>query len=177
MALKVEPGDVLLTRSGGFAAFMIRLGAAFRNRPSLSNHVAIVHHADANGTVWVLEGRPSGVGWRSATDYLASAWTMNNRAQPKTAQQRAAVCETAMALIGTPYSWSAIAEDAGQAFGLTDIWARKDKKGKVPGELVCSSLAAYAYSKAGLEHPAGGDRNVTPGDWCSFLIEHRWAGS
>ena len=80
-------------------------------------------------------------------------------------------------MIGTPYAWTAIAEDAGQAFGLKDIWARRDKKGEVPGEVVCSSLAAYAYSKAGLDHPPGGDRNTTPGDWLSFLIERKWASS
>ena len=54
---KIEPGTVLVTRSGGFAAFMIRLGAALRGRPNLGNHVAVAHHVDAKGTLWVIEGQ------------------------------------------------------------------------------------------------------------------------
>lgn len=169
-----SPGDVLLTRSTGRAAWLIRLGAALRNRANMVNHVAVVHHADELGTVWCLEGRPGGVGWRDAADYLKSPYTMTNMIQPKTAAQRTAVCATALAMIGTPYDWASIVEDAGAAFGLKDIWSRKTD-GKVPGEVVCSSLAAYAYDKAGLEHPPGSDRTTTPGDWLSYLIEHKWA--
>src|SRR5262249_12912450 len=43
-----------------------------------------------------------------------------------------------------------------------------------PGHVVCSSLAAYLYAKAGLEHPPG-DRLVSPPDWQQLLIENRWS--
>ena len=103
-----QPGTVLVTRSGGFAATMIRLGAALRGRPNLGNHVAVAHHTDAAGTLWVIEGRPGGTGWRDATAYLASAWTLTNTAQPLTTGQGLAIAKQMEALIGTAYAWDAI---------------------------------------------------------------------
>jgi hypothetical protein len=170
----VQPGDVLLVRSGGFAGAMIRLGAALRDTPNLSNHVCVVHHTDAHGTVWAIEGRPGGVGWRDARAYLESPWTITNRIQPKTDAQRAAVCTTMEAMLGTPYSWTEIVQDAGMALGLHSVWAEK-VNGQPPGEIVCSSLAAYAYDKAGLSAPEPADyKHVTPGDWTAWLIANRW---
>lgn len=172
--ITVQPGDVLAVRSGSFAAAAIRLGAALLGRPNLSSHIAVVHHTDAHGTIWTLEGRPGGVGWRDAKAYLESPWTLTNAAQPKTAAQRERVCDTMLAMIGTQYSWQTIAEDAAIAFGLKDIWAEK-VNGKPPGEIVCSSLAAYAYDKAGLAAPSPADyAHVTPGDWDQLILENRW---
>ncbi len=174
----VQPGDILATRSPGMGGRLIRFGAAMRElvtgqaEPNLQNHVAIVHHQDAHGTLWALEGRPGGVGWRQADDYLASPWTLSNAGQPKTAGQRAAVCKTAEAMIGTAYDWRAIVEDAGAAFGLHGVWAEK-AGGQVPGHIVCSSLAAYAYDRAALAAPEPEDyAHVTPSDWVAFIIEH-----
>jgi len=79
----VQPGDVLAVRGGGLAGKLIRLGAAFRGQPNLDAHIAVVHHTDEHGTVWALEGRPGGVGWRDAKAYLASPWTVTNAGQPK----------------------------------------------------------------------------------------------
>ena len=173
--MDLQPGDVILVRTGGLAAAMIRLGAALRGAPNLSNHIAVAHHADAHGTLWAIEGRPGGAGWRDAGAYLASPWTVTNRVQPKTAVQRAAVCKTMEAMLGTAYSWAEIAEDAGMAFGLKDIWSEK-VNGTPPGEIVCSSLAAYAYDKAGLPAPSPADyAHVTPGDWTAWLIQNRWS--
>lgn len=177
IAVTVQPGDVLLTRSPGIWTRLIRLGAALRDEPNLDSHVAIAHHVDASGTLWCLEGRPGGAGWRDASAYLASPWTVTNSAQAKSTQQRDAVCKTAEAMTGTQYAWSAIIEDAGLAFGLKDIWAKK-ADGQVPGHIVCSSLAAYAYDRAGLAAPEPSDfRHVTPGDWLSFVITHHYQGA
>jgi hypothetical protein len=168
-----QPGDLLVTRSEGFAGAAIRLGAALRGEPNLCNHVAVIHHTDAKGTTWCLEGRPGGVGWRDARDYLRSPWTVSNWGQPKTAAQRNTVIITTLAMIGKPYDWQAIADDAFKALGmpLNEAWNLTD--GTVPGHVVCSSLAAYAYAKAGLGHPAG-DRLVSPGDWLQLIISSGW---
>jgi len=167
MTRTAQPGDLLCTRGHGFGSLMIRVGAGLRDRPNLVNHVAVVHHTDPNGVCWVLEGRPGGVGWRQASDYLASRWTVINGRQPKTDAQRKTVTAGALALIGTSYDWEAIAGDAAQAFGLKGLW--QPKFGTVPGHVVCSSLAAYLYTKAGLPCPQGG-RQVTPADWLAFII-------
>jgi hypothetical protein len=167
--ISVLPGDVLAVRGGSIAAAAIRLGAALLGRPNLSNHVAVVSHADGNGTLWVIEGRPGGVGWRDAADYLASPWTLTNAAQPKAPEQRALVTRTAKAMLGTPYDWAAIAGDA-----LDDLHLWDPGGGVVRGHVVCSALAALAYDKAGLARPAGDERMVQPADWDSWMLTQAW---
>lgn len=173
-SITAEPGDVLAVRSTGWAARLIRFGAALRDQPNLSNHVAVVHHKDAQGTLWCIEGRPGGVGWRDARDYLSSSQTLTNSAQPKTQAQRDAVCATMLAMIGTAYDWQAIVADAGDAFGLDIAWLPDFRTGQVPAHVVCSSLAAYAYSENGLAHPAGPHRAAEPADWDSFILTQAW---
>jgi hypothetical protein len=168
----VQPGDVLVVRTGSFAGAMIRLGAALKGRPNLSNHVSIVHHTDAHGTVWCLEGRPGGAGWRDAKAYLASPWLLTNAAQPKTGAQRQAVCGIMQAMIGTAYDWEGIAADGAADLHLDTAWLPA-WNGTVPGHVVCSSLAAYAYGKTGLGCPAGG-RQVQPADWDTFILTRGW---
>ena len=48
---------------------------------------------------------------------------------------------------GTAYDWQAIVADAGHAFGLDIAWLPDFRTGQVPGHVVCSSLAAYAYEQ------------------------------
>jgi hypothetical protein len=172
----LQPGDLLATRTkGGFGSLMIRLGAALRDEPNLANHIAVVHHADAAGTTWCIEGRPGGVGWRNAADYLRSRWTMCNAAQPKTPAQRGQVAGGSVKLLGTAYDWQAIAHDAGSVFGLDHAWQlRWGPAGQVPGHVVCSSLAAWLYQQAGLACPPG-DREVAPADWLALWIERGWS--
>lgn len=175
----LRPGDLLAThsRGGGLGGRLIRLGAAFRDQVNLANHIAVVMHTDAKGTLWVLEGRPGGVGWRDARDYLASHYTVGNAAQPKTGAQRKIVTDGARALIGTPYDWAAITADAGGALGgqLDAAWElRWGPNGAVPGHVVCSSLADWLYTKAKLENPAK-EREVSPADWVELWISHGWA--
>lgn len=170
----VQPGDLLLTRSSGWASAMIRFGAAARDEPNLINHVAVVHHTDDAGNLWCAEGRPGGVGWAAATPYLASPWTVTNAGQPKTPAQRDTIAAGALALLGTGYDWEAIAADALDALHLRmPTWWRPEWGGAVPGHVVCSSLAAWLYQKAGLTCPPG-DRKVTPADWQQLIIRNRW---
>jgi hypothetical protein len=180
MFANIKPGDILAVRSTSAAAEAIRFGAAVKElftrepEPNLDNHIAFVHHIDANGTVWCLEGRPGGVGWRDASDYLKSPWTISNVRQPKTPRQRSIVCAEAPKLVGTEYDWEAIEDDALQSFGL-HLPGWHPQFGAVPGHIVCSSYAAYLYAKAGLTHPQGG-RNVTPADWVALILENHWEG-
>jgi hypothetical protein len=168
----VRPGDVLAVRSSGVAGLAIRLGAAFRDRPNLSNHIAVVHHVDAHGTLWCVEGRPGGAGWRDAKAYLASPWVLTNAGQPKTDLQRAAVCKVMAALVGAAYDWEAIVADAAGDLHLDTAWLPA-WNGTVPGHVVCSSLAVYAYGKAGLTSPPV-TRTDQPSDWDAFILTRGW---
>lgn len=171
-------GDLLLTRGGGWAGRLIRLGAAFLDEPNLDNHVAIVHHQDAAGVWWVIEGRPGGVGWADARAYLASSWTTDNIGQPKTDSQRAEIAQVALGMLGTPYDWAGIVADAMDAIGAPELWSRDWAGQGPPAHVVCSSLACWVYGKTGLDHPTGHEpRLTTPADWDAFIVEHDYGRS
>jgi hypothetical protein len=169
----VAPGDVLAIHTGGWQGWWIRFGSAIRDQPNLSSHIAVAHHVDAKGTLWCVEGRPGGAGWRDATAYLKSPLLLTNSAQPKTAVQRAQVAKLMEALIGTTYDWEAIAADAATDLGWQLPGWDPTWHGTVPAHVVCSSLAAYAYEKADLARPAG-QRGCQPSDWDSFIIRRGW---
>ena len=168
----VQPGDVLAVRTGGLAATLIRFGAAVHGLANLSNHIAVAHHRDAAGTLLCVEGRPGGVGWRDAADYLASPWTATNAAQPKTPAQRGIVTEGARAILGMPYDWAAIIGD-----GLDDLHLWDPVGGVVRGAAVCSAVAAYLYDRAHLPRPAGSERSVQPAAWDEWIFTSGWSVS
>lgn len=173
----VRPGDVTAVRTlGSVPAWWIRLGGALQDKPNLSNHIAVPDHFDAHGTLWAIEGRPGGVGWADCSAYLKSPWALTNAAQPKTDEQRVIVCRVMKALLGTAYDWEAIVADGAADLGIhipKDLW-KPDWTGAVPGHVVCSSSAAYAYTVAGLACPAGA-RGAQPADWDEFILTRAWA--
>lgn len=168
-------GDVICTRNPkGWPAFLIRMGACLQDRPNITNHVIVAHHIDKAGTFWGIEGRADGVGYINLKSALAAPYTISNYQQPKTEEQRFVIAKAAEGLIGTPYDWRGIAQDAMEAIGAQAWWDTKID-GKVPAQLVCSSLADWLYDYCGLPSPGGKfDRNVTPGDWAKFIIEEEW---
>lgn len=191
--LQPAPGDVLCTRGTGWESALIRFGAALTGAPNLVNHVAVVSHRDAAGTLWVIEGRPGGVGYADARQYLASPWTLSNQGQPKTDAQRVAVVAVVTGMLGTPYDWSAIIADAMHAAWVDTLWTQDWHGQGPPGHVVCSALAAYAYGsvklpcprltsstlaaatykQTGLPSPVGG-RFVTPAEWAQFILTRRF---
>jgi hypothetical protein len=168
----LKPGTVLVVRSPGFPGSLIRLGAALRGKPNLSNHVAIYVKTDARGTRWCLEGRPSGFGWEDARRYLADRNTLANTAQPMDDGQRKLICDQARAMVGTGYDWEAIAADAANDLGFTwePVW-----HGQVAGQVVCSAGACYAYDQAKVPRPPGNARTDQPEDWDSWILDKGWA--
>jgi hypothetical protein len=173
------PGDVYVIRTRGLAAWTIRLGEMLQGKPDLHNHVAVLDHITPEGVAWFLEGRPSGLGWHAegfgTGKYTGSKWTISNAEQPKTPGQRQLVVLTMREMIGKPYDWEAIEGDAAAAMHLPELWSQWG--GKMPGHVVCSSSAAYAYiSEAHLAAPqVGGGRFTEPGDWDSFIMRKAWA--
>jgi hypothetical protein len=171
-----HPGDVLVIDGTSDTAKLIELGAVLQGKPAAS-HVAVMHHVDAAGVPWSIEGRPGGVGWADARAYLRDPRTLANSTQPKTPAQREQVCALAVKLLGTPYDWQGgIAEDAMNALGLGALWAEKDPAtGLAPAHVVCSSLAAWVYDRVELAAPKPADwRHTTPGDWGAFILAAKW---
>jgi hypothetical protein len=172
---KVQPGDVICTRSNGWWSRIIRFGAALRGRANLVNHVAVAHHFDAAGTLWGVEGRPGGVGWVDLTNQLKSPMVNANVKQPKTEAQRLRICEYAEQLLGTPYDWTAIVVSAMDALRINLLWYKTDEKGGVPAHVICSAFADWAYEHVGLPSPRGTNgKYTTPADWDELIINEGW---
>jgi hypothetical protein len=170
-------GDLLLTRGNNDTSEWIRAGAeleGFDNTATSINHVAVVHHVDEAGTLWLIEGRPGGVGWKDAETYLTSSHTINNAQQPKTIDQRVHLQHLAVGLLGTPYDWAAIIADGMRAIGHKDLWASKQWGPQAPAHVVCSSFADWMYEQVGLESPRP-DRTCTPADWAALFVAKGWA--
>lgn len=173
------PGDIILTRNVSIWARLIRFGAALRDQPDVWNHVIVVSHTDASGTLWGVEGRPGGAGWVDLRATLANRWTISNIDQPKTDQQRAGVVAVAKGLVGTPYDWAGIVADAMDAINAPALWRPAKFGDAAPAHVVCSSLAAYAYLRAGLPGPGdkGDPRTVTPANWGEWILRREWDGN
>lgn len=167
--MDVGVGDVVVVQLRGFGAWLIRVGAWLKGKPTHSNHVAIVV-SDSD----VVEAWPGGVRRSSIGSYLSMRWTLVNDLEPKTAQQRADIASLAISFLKTPYDWDAIAEDTTNALSIQDPLIRDWKEnGPPPKSFVCSSLAAYIYGKVGLQAPYGG-RFVTPADWAELIQVSNW---
>lgn len=166
--------DILAVRNTGTAALLIRLGAALEDKPNISNHVIVVHHQDANGRWWGLQGQPGGVGWCQLDTIAASPLVIDNIGQPgRDDAARARVAQRAEAMLGTPYDWVAITDDAVRAFAprAKDIWDKPWSGTLAPGHVVCSSYAAWLYKQEGWAYPdAVNMREIEPADWDEFCL-------
>jgi len=167
--IEPRPGLVLCVRTAGFGGEMIRFGAALIGASDLENHILVLDHKTGD-TWWGVEGRPGGVGWVDATAYLESPWTLSNQGQEVTLSKANSICRKMRGLLGTPYDWRAIGEDALRDLHLSTMWAEK-WHGVAPAHVVCSSVAAYAYSVAELAYPKQTDLpHIQPADWADFII-------
>jgi hypothetical protein len=170
-------GVVLCVRTPGMAGTMIRFGAGLIDQDNLVNHIAVIDHQDENGTWWGIEGRPGGVGWVDVAIYLESPYTISNQFQlmDVTGNHRFSISRTMQGLLGTPYDWRAIGEDAMRDLHIDVLWGEKWKGHVAPGHVVCSSVAAYAYKVCGLSFPGNVDLpHVQPSDWANFILENRY---
>lgn len=172
----VRPGDVLVVRDPGFWAWWIRLGARIQGEPNRWNHVVVAHHVDDAGTYWGVEGRPGFVGWRNIDHYLNDPATLTNALQSdRDDAGRQTVCDVMAAMIGrTRYDWTAIISDGLSA--VAPLWRerRKEWGNDVPGHVVCSSAADYAYERLGWATPDA-DQYCTPWDWARLIEEKGWS--
>ena len=174
MIIVPQPGDVWSVNTGNStAAKLIRFGEWLHRAPSMANHVVGVHHSIRTG--WSgIAGKPGGVGWEDLTRYTKNKNTVSNQDQPKTPEQRQAICDSGVHMLGVSYDNDAILADAMIDLGLTALYS--DWKGQGwPAHVVCSSLWAYIYGKVGLAHPAvGHERFCQPSDWTRFSLTKAW---
>ena len=189
MSTVAAPGVILAVwSSDSLAGKMIRVGEVLRGRPGVANHVAVITHKDARGRWIGVEGRPGGVGPVDVSHWLDDERTRGNDAQPKPGGPDAvsAFLASCAASLGIRYDWAGIAQDTCDALGLHDLSAAidplwrwpTDEHDLLPGHVVCSSLAAMLYERAGWAHPGPqAERTCTPADWWDWSDRKLWAGT
>jgi hypothetical protein len=184
--LPAAPGDVLAVAAGPWLVRqVIRLGEAMRGLPSPANHVIIVTHQDQLGR-WVgIQGQPGGVGPVDCTPFLSARVTRSNHGQPRPGGDALTAFLAGCAKsLGIAYDWVSIAEDALDALHVPDLaadidhlWRWPANHGQLPGEVVCSSLAAMLYDlpAVGWPHPdLGSERQCEPSAWWDWADREQW---
>lgn len=180
------PGDVLAVVGGGFGGYLVNLGQALANKPSIGTHVVIVTHQDAKDRWIGIQGQPGGVGLVDCTPYLSDARVKSNGRQPRADEdgQMTAFLAGCAKSLGLPYDWVGITEDISKVLvpdlsaDIDHLWRWPDPKtGLVPGHVVCSSLAAMLYDlpQVGWAHPdLGKERLCEPTDWWNWNDQEQW---
>jgi hypothetical protein len=184
--LDAAPGDVLAVSAGPWwCRKVIELGERMRGLAAPVNHVIVITHQDALGRWIGVQGQPGGVGPVDCTPYLAAKVTRSNHLQPKPAPgspEMTAFLADCVNALGIRYDWAGIDDDLLDALHLHDLTALVDrlwrwpaKHGMLPGEVVCSSLAAELYALAGWPHPDLGDeRQCEPSSWWRWNDGEQW---
>lgn len=176
-------GDVIAVHHRGLPGDLIELGDAIAGKPALATHVIVVHHQDAAGRWWGIQGEPGGVGWVDLASLPTSmfvTWDNTNHAQPRTVAQRAAIAALCEGLLHVKYDWvGGIAVDGLDDIHLEQLGALVDKwwgwgTGPAPGHVVCSSMPAWAHSQLGLARPKGNAETIQPADWWAFNADQGW---
>jgi len=180
-----QPGDVLAVVGGGVPGYLINLGQAIANKPSLGTHVVIVTHQDVKGRWMGIEGRPGGVGPRDITPYLHDSRVRSNYLQPRANDhgQLAVFLAGCTQSLGLKYDWAGISEDISQVLApdlsvtIDRLWRWPSSNDLLPGHVVCSSLAAMLYDlpAVGWKHPnMGKERVCLPSDWWNWADSEGW---
>jgi hypothetical protein len=180
------PGDVLAVVGGGFPGYLVNVGQALANKPSLGTHVVVVTHQDQLGRWIGIQGAPGGVSLVDCTQYLRDSRVRSNGLQPKPddhGQMTTFLLGCAKSL-GIAYDWLGILEDVSQVVApdlsadIDHLWRWPDpKSGLLPGHVVCSSLAAMLYDlpAVGWQHPdLGTERLCTPEMWWDWADQEQW---
>jgi hypothetical protein len=164
---------------------VIELGERMRGLACPVDHVIVVTHQDAAGRWNGIQGQPGGVGPVDCTPYLQAGVTRSNFWQPK-AEEGTPAMNTFLAscakTLGFQYDWVGIGEDFLDALHVHDLtalidplWRWPSKYGQMPGHVVCSSLAAMLYERAGWPHPdLKNERQCEPADWWRWSDQRQW---
>ena len=120
--ITAQPGDVLAVRTGGWTGRIIRFGAALRDQPNLDSHIAVIHHKDAQGTLWCVEGRPGGVGLAGHPRLPVLEPDPHQRGATENAGATRRGMRHHARHDRNRYDWSSIVADTEHAFGLNTAW-------------------------------------------------------
>ncbi len=166
-----QPGDFGLAKGAGPAMLAVRVGTFSRY-----GHAAVCEQVTTAGRVVIVEPMPGGCR-RRAAEPGEFVWSD----VPLDGEQRAEAVAFAVATLGTPYGWAAIAGFVRRwwAHRLLPSPRRAVVVGAEqarPGRLICSELPVLAYRRVGVDMAPGRPADaVSPGDLRQWLDDQRRA--
>jgi hypothetical protein len=163
----IKPGDIGLTRIGGFLGFLVSLGQHFAGDSSKYTHTYIVLDDET-----VIAGQPGGARIDKLSDYKNKAIYIQ---LDLTDEQRDTIVREAKTLEGTPYSFLDYIAIGLARFGIKPKWLTNFIKNT--GHMICSQLCDEVYRRAGVHLFNDGrlPQEVTPGDLLYVLAgEDNW---
>lgn len=163
MTYQPRPGDIGLSSSSGWIGNSIRRAQSIIGDYSFVTHAFIVLHDG-----YIIEAMPKGASFARVTKYPDALYSRFNL----TEDQRDLICEEAIRMEGTPYSWLDYL-----ALGATHFNIRPEpirRRVADSGKMICSQLAAEAYRRAGVDlFPDNRlPMDVTPGDLSRLFLEY-----
>ena len=162
---KPQPGDIGLVRIPGYVGWLIAFGQLLLGDASKYTHAFIVIDDKHS-----ISASPGGAGWDNLDTYISHGAAFG-RNIPLTSEQRELIVESAVLLLGTPYSFLDYL-----AIGLHRFKIRPkfiEKRVTDSGHMICSQLVDQCYLRAGIHLFEDGrlSQDVTPGDIANVLIE------
>lgn len=158
-----QPGDIGLTRIGGFTGVLVGLGQFIIRDASRYTHVFVVLDSGE-----LIEAMPGGAKIESLQKYAGKTKHGSQKAVyvdlGLTTEQRIRIVDEARKLAGTPYSFLDYLALALDRFGFKS--ARLEKYIADTGHMICSQLAVEVVERAGVDiFGEEISQKITPGDW------------
>lgn len=168
-----KPGDIGLSSSDSLIGRFVRLGQAVVGDHSFVSHAFIVLHDGQ-----IVEAMPGGAKFASLDKYPEVVFSKYEL----TLDQRDAICEAAIRMEGTPYSFldylSLFLSHLSNKRWVPWRWAWLPriirKRVASSGHMICSQLCAEAYRQAGLDLTYGKEipQDLTPGDLARYIMQY-----
>jgi hypothetical protein len=164
----LEPGDIGFGPIGGVVGFFVGLGQLVLRDESRFRHVFVIVDDPSLAPPVAVEAMPSGARLVS----VAERWNESHvfvRLAGYPAEQRVQVAVHALAMVGTPYGFSDYLALALKRLGLRtpllDRWISRTNHMGYPARAICSQLADFAMTRAGIKVFRDGrlSQNVIPG--------------
>lgn len=173
MSYTPKPGDIGLVGSNSLIGLFVRFGQVVVGDHSFVTHAYVVLH-DGN----IIEAMPGGAKFAKVDKYPNPVYSKYRL----TPDQRDAICEEAIRMEGTPYSFldflsiflTHLVEKKWVPYKYSWLPQKVKQRVRESGHMICSQLCAEAYRRAGVPITTGLEEpmDLTPGDLARMVLQY-----
>lgn len=162
MSYTPQPGDIGLSSSTAWIGKFVRTAQAVIGDHSFVTHAFIVLQDG-----YIIEAMPGGATFNRIDKYPHAVYSRFDL----TDEQRSEICDQAIMMHGTPYSYLDYLALAATHFNIAPGPIRRRVADS--GKMICSQLCAEAYRRAGVDlfPDMRIPMDVTPGDLSRLFLE------